>query len=78
MSSIYFQNPASDKINIMLESIEETNVQILNINGQRVYEAPKVTSKQLVINIKDILTSGIYFVKATRGSKTQTQKVIVR
>ena len=73
-----YPNPTSDTFNIILESIEETNVEILNVNGQRVLEYPKLTSKQLVINIKDTLPSGFYFVKVTTGNKTQTQKVIVK
>lgn len=74
----FYPNPATDRINIVLESIEETNVQILNINGQQVYEFPKLASKELVINLKSILTSGFYFVKVTRGNKTQTRKLIVK
>jgi sialate O-acetylesterase len=73
-----FPNPASDKINIVLESIEETNVQIFNTNGQQVYKSPKLTSKELVINLKGILTSGFYFVKVISGNKIQTRKLIVK
>ena len=74
----FYPNPATDRINIVLESMEETNVQILNINGQQVYESPKLASKELVINLKGILTSGFYFVKVTRGNKTQIRKLIVK
>jgi glucose/arabinose dehydrogenase len=73
-----YPNPATDKINIVLESIEETNVQIFNTNGQLVYKSPKLTSNELVINLKGILTSGFYSVKVTRGNKTQTTKLIVK
>lgn len=73
-----YPNPTIDILNIILESIEETNVQIFNINGQKVYESPKLASKELVINLKGILTSGFYFVKVIRGNKTKTRKLIVR
>ena len=73
-----YPNPTSDSINIILESIEETNVEILNINGQRVLEYPKLTSKEIALNVKDILASGTYFVKVSTANKTQTQKMIVK
>jgi sialate O-acetylesterase len=73
-----YPNPTSDTINIILESIEETNVEIININGQRVLEYTNLTSKEIVLNIKNILTSGFYFVKVTTGNKTQTRKLIVK
>lgn len=74
----FYPNPATDTINIVLESTDETKVQIFNINSQQVYESQELTSKELSINLKNTLTTGSYIVKIIRGNKTQTRKLIIQ
>jgi hypothetical protein len=74
----FYPNPSSDSVTVNLKSTENTKVQIVDINGQMVYESGKSLNKQTVINIKNILASGIYFIKVTAENKTQTQKLIVK
>lgn len=74
----FYPNPTSDNIIVNLESIENPKVQILDINGHLVYESPKSINKQLIINTKSILASGIYFIKVTAENKSQTRKLIVK
>ncbi|OXA98649.1 T9SS type A sorting domain-containing protein [Flavobacterium pectinovorum] len=73
-----YPNPTSDIISINLTSAENTKVRIFNLNGQQLYESPLLTNKQLVINVKEMLSSGVYIIKATGKNGSQTQKLIVK
>lgn len=74
----FYPNPSSESVTINLESINNAIVQILSSNGQKVYESPIVTNKQIVINVKNILASGVYYIRVTSENKTQTKKLIVK
>lgn len=73
-----FPNPTSDIITINLGSIENAKVQIFDINGRQVYKSTPLLNKQLVIDIKHILSAGIYNIKVTGKNSTQSQKLIVK
>ena len=73
-----YPNPTSDFITIDFESTENAKVQIVDSNGRQVYKSPMLTNKKLVINIKQILSSGIYYIKATGNNRSQTKKLIVK
>ena len=73
-----YPNPTSDSVTIDLKSIKNTKVQIFDINGHQVYESPLLTNKQVVINLKQILATGVYFIKVTEGNSSQTKKLIVK
>jgi O-glycosyl hydrolase len=74
----FYPNPTSDSVTIDLKSNENSKVQIFDINGHQVYESPILKSKQLVVNVKQILTKGVYFIKVTDGNSFQTKKLIVK
>jgi len=73
-----YPNPTSDFITIDFESTENAKVQIVDSNGRQVYQSPLLTNKKLIINIKQILASGIYYIQATENNRSQTKKLIVK
>jgi len=73
--SIY-PNPASDNVTISLNAaMQNAQVEIYNVFGQKVYSAVLVT-KQETINTNQF-SSGIYFVKVSNREKTFTKKLII-
>ena len=73
-----YPNPTSDFITIDFESTENAKVQIVDSNGRQVYQSPLLTNKKLIINIKQILASGIYYIKTTENNRSHTKKLIVK
>lgn len=72
-----YPNPTSDSVIVDLKSIENTKVQIFDINSHLVYETSILTNKQFVIDVKKMFSSGIYFIKVTAVNKSQTRKLII-
>jgi len=73
-----YPNPISDSVTVDLKNFENTKVQVFDINGHQIYESPVLKSKQLVINVKQILAKGVYFIKVTEGNSSQTKKIILK
>ena len=73
-----YPNPTSDSVTVDLQNFQNVKVQVFDINGHQVYESPILKSKQLIINVKQILAKGVYFVKVTDGNSSQTKKIILK
>ena len=73
-----YPNPTSDNITINLNDLENTRVQIFDINGRLVYESTPLLNKQLVLDTKGKFKAGIYTIKVTGKNATQSQKLIVK
>jgi hypothetical protein len=69
-----FPNPASDILNIRMESLEGAKVQIYNVSGQLVREAVLSDSKPS-ISVAG-LKQGIYILKAVSGGSTFTKRFV--
>lgn len=73
-----YPNPTSDSITVDLKNIENPKVQIFDINGRQVYESSHITSKKIVIDVKNTAVSGIYYVKVSTGNLSHTKKLILK
>jgi hypothetical protein len=71
---LIFPNPASDILNIRMESVEGTKVQVYNVSGQLVREAILSNSKPS-INVAG-LKQGVYILKAVNGESTFTKRFV--
>jgi hypothetical protein len=68
-----FPNPTSD--NIIIETEENINLQVFDINGKFLYET-KLENKSTKINIEGF-PKGVYFFKAISESKALIKKVLI-
>ncbi|NRD19727.1 endonuclease [Winogradskyella eckloniae] len=66
-------NPVKDNLTIKLSSNSDTNIEIYDILGKRVYQ--NTISKTSTLNIQDLKT-GIYVIKMTQHNKTITKKLV--
>jgi hypothetical protein len=66
-----YPNPVSD--NLHITNLKNTNVEVYNVVGQRVYHFENV-SEDLSINMKTF-PDGIYFVKLQNGKAVRTEKI---
>ncbi|QCR21428.1 T9SS type A sorting domain-containing protein [Pontibacter sp. SGAir0037] len=73
-------NPVADVLNIEFESADagEVEVVIYDKNGQAIYsKSHKVKNGTITLNTKSLkMTSGIYYLKISNGSSTQSLKVV--
>ncbi len=77
-----FPNPTTDVINVDLPGLNDYSGQklrIMNLSGQIVYEE-NVNQSKVVIDVKSILTSGIYVLNTVdqNGNVTSTNKFVVQ
>lgn len=72
-----YPNPASDIVNIQLNTIADYSITLYNILGQRVKTSTSTqTTNTVRINTKD-LDNGIYILKIDNGSSEISKKIIV-
>lgn len=69
-----FPNPATDKLNVILDSKGDVAVSLLDIAGASVYNA--VINSNSEINLNNI-APGTYFLRLQNNGATQIQKVII-
>jgi hypothetical protein len=70
-----FPNPNTEGvIHIKGLSDEETNVSILNIYGQTVFQQT-VKAESAVLNVKNVLSAGVYFVNIKTNNSLVTHKI---
>jgi endonuclease I/chitodextrinase len=72
--SIY-PNPVSNILNIQLKNSRETQVEIYNILGKRVFTKSINQTQSIQL---DNLNSGVYILKLTQGNSTISKKLIKR
>jgi hypothetical protein len=77
-----FPNPTTDVINIDLSGLNDYSGQklrIMNLSGQIVYEE-NVNQSKVVIDVKSLLSSGIYVLNTVdrNGTITSTNKFVVQ
>jgi hypothetical protein len=78
---VLFPNPATNRLNIMLENSkgENVNVEIMNGVGQTVKTVNIGTASSIYENIDlSSLSSGVYFVKTSIGEKVATKKLVIQ
>ncbi|WP_417854926.1 endonuclease [Xanthomarina gelatinilytica] len=68
-----YPNPVSNQLNIQLNSIEKTQIEIYNILGKRVLTKTIHQSQSIQL---DNLNSGVYILKLTQGNTTISKKLI--
>ncbi len=56
----------------------KVNIEILNVTGQKIFEAKKTIENNNPQIISENLNTGIYFVKVSQGKNSITSKLIVR
>ncbi len=71
-----FPNPATDVINIRAQGNALSQVQILSLTGELVYESTLNANEKLQIGT-EFLSSGLYIVSLTQGSARQIEKITV-
>ena len=77
-----FPNPTTDVINVDLSGLNDYSGQklrIMNLSGQIVYEE-NVNQSKVVIDVKSLLSSGIYVLNTVdrNGTITSTNKFVVQ
>src|SRR5690554_2345932 len=79
---VVYPNPATENVSLILNNMETnaTTVQVMNIEGQIMYEQIFVGDSNF--DVKNIpvhsFGSGIYFIKVNSGSQQFNQKLIIR
>ncbi len=73
-----YPNPATDVLNIIFDSEENTGrqVQILSVIGQKVFEK-SADGNVLKVDV-EAFTPGIYFVTVSSKNRVSTQRVVIR
>jgi hypothetical protein len=77
-----YPNPTTDVINVDLSDLTDYSGQklrIMNLSGQIVYEE-NVNQSKVVIDVKSLLSSGIYVLNTVdrNGTTTSTNKFVVQ
>jgi hypothetical protein len=77
-----YPNPTTDVINVDLSGLNDYSGQklrIMNLSGQIVYEE-NVNQSKVVIDVKSVMTSGIYVLNTVdrNGTITSTNKFVVQ
>ena len=70
-----YPNPSDDIINIEIENINNSIIEIYNVNGKLVF-SKAVNSKVEKIDVSELLR-GIYFVKVRQDNNVRIEKLIV-
>ncbi|MFV0571419.1 MAG: endonuclease [Xanthomarina gelatinilytica] len=68
-----YPNPVSNQLNIQLQHSKETQIDIYNILGKRVFTKTINQSQSIQL---DNLNSGVYILKLTQGNTTISKKLI--
>ncbi len=71
-----FPNPAKDLINVLLTSIEDTEILVFNLVGEVVYSNSAIMSRINKIDMSE-QANGVYFVKVKSGDQVTTKKIIL-
>lgn len=75
-SATLFPNPASDQINLNVDSsMDDATIQIISITGQILWEKKNITGTDCMISISN-LTSGIYILQVFNNDLRFTTKFI--
>lgn len=73
-----YPNPSKGSFNIVLPYLDsKTKIEVFNTLGQKIYERIPDYSTTHFIEIQNTLTTGVYYVKISQGSKYATKKIIV-
>ena len=73
--SIY-PNPATNLINVVLPSVENTEVVIFNMVGEVIYQNDKLTKTNFTVDMSNH-SNGIYFVNVKSNNNVITKKVTI-
>jgi uncharacterized delta-60 repeat protein len=73
--SIY-PNPFQNQINIKTNSVKDTEIELYDVFGRRLYAYSFQNQNDVVIPIDENLSKGNYIIKITSDSKTETHKLI--
>jgi len=72
-----YPNPAKEIINIRLSNdVKQASIQIINTNGQKVYEKDAIVGNNSAINISNF-SKGLYFIKVKTAQKVFTKKLFI-
>lgn len=69
-------NPFLDQINVKANSLVDTEIELYDVFGRRLYAYSFQNQNDVVIPIDENLSKGNYFIKITSDSKTETHKLI--
>ncbi len=69
-----YPNPANDYITIEGAGLETTYVEIIDIQGRRVFEQTSSDSHNIDVRT---LNEGVYFIRVSNGRTTKTSKLII-
>jgi hypothetical protein len=70
-----FPNPASDRVFLYSKTQDEFEISIINTSGQQVYHALVSSGDPVDVSF---LKEGIYFIKASEGTKTSVHRLVKR
>jgi hypothetical protein len=75
---LVFPNPNTEGV-IHIQGLpnEETNLSITNIYGQTVFQQ-KATTESVALNVKNILSAGVYFVNVKTSNGLMTEKITLQ
>lgn len=73
-----YPNPANDKVQIVVDALDNTQVEIFNLNGQKVYETNINNGFQTVTIPTDHFINGIYQVVVSNNGVSSITKLAVQ
>ena len=74
---LVFPNPASSNITITLNSDQKVDIDLFSITGQHLEKIADQEKKSSINFDVSTLTKGIYLIKVSSGSATETKKLII-
>lgn len=79
LNSIFYPNPANDKLNIEVnsQSIEVIEISITNLFGELVFKTLTSQNEKSQINLSDF-KNGLYFITVKQNNNSTTQKIIIQ
>ncbi len=71
-----YPNPSSSLVNVYIDKFEKTQLQIININGQVVFEK-QVNENNTLLNVSSY-TKGVYIIKIKNETGVSIHKLVVK
>ncbi len=71
---VIYPNPSDGNFNIESQNSDPYSIEVFSFSGQKVFDKQNITSSEVSLQN---LSSGIYFIKITKGEKTSYKRIII-